>query len=225
MSGPRGFIERSGEMYEIHRAGQKVSEAKGLKNTQNGTSRRYVGFLPGTSVEAGDLLVSMVSGDQFRVLEVESLNIRNSVEVVQAFYENERKHRTPSHAQPTNVISIGSVSHSAIQQGTDASTLTYTGAMDTEEKGRLEALVEEVLNRVDELEMPEADKEETKAQAQTIKAHLKTAKPRQSFVRECLTTIMGCVKKAAVAGATTAATTGAAMGATKLVEMIATHLK
>jgi hypothetical protein len=57
MLGPSGFIDRHGEVYEIRRGGA-VSRAKGLPDGKG--QNRHVSFHPGTSVEAGDVLVGTV---------------------------------------------------------------------------------------------------------------------------------------------------------------------
>jgi hypothetical protein len=81
----REGMDSFGEDFEVI-GGGGTYRARGLKNTEKSTGRRYVGFFAGTTVEPGDTLIGVTSRDQMHVTDVESQMLEGRVLQVKAFF-------------------------------------------------------------------------------------------------------------------------------------------
>jgi hypothetical protein len=217
--GPGGFIDRQGEEYEI-RHGDVVTRAQGLRHSQG--RDRHVSFHPGTSVEAGDLLVAIASGDQLRVTHVEHTPPHRLGAVVKAYYEPEKKHMKPQPPRVSNVVNVGTMNQSAIQQGSEGATQTMTVGLTPEQRLTVDEIVKGILDAAATLEGE--DKAEVTAQVETVQAQLKAPTPKPSIIKACLGTVKDVLQKVVTATAMAAVKTATAHGLQPLIDKITAFL-
>ena len=113
MSGPQGFIHEYGEVFEVRRTGGST-QAQGLKQS---TGRKHVQFLDSADVKVGDILYGTISGNEFRVIEVERQDYRQFGIIINAYYENVNRAAEPPRLTSVNTIHVGTMTNSALQQG------------------------------------------------------------------------------------------------------------
>jgi hypothetical protein len=187
------FIERHGETFDIERDGHQLV-AKGLTNRDK-RGRRFVSFYPGTDVQEGDALRGQVSGDLFKVANVERELMRGSVFQVVAYVEPERS--------PSPAIHVGSMVNSAIMQGSPngVQTLTFT----QQQRESVSEFVDALSQVIGQLHLSDDANADLIAELDTVKSQLKVAKPKASVISLCLksihTTLAEAAKSAAAAGA------------------------
>lgn len=58
MTPAQQFINDRGIVFKVERNGSIMSELKGLPNHEKSTSRKYIGFMPGSDVQAGDWIIN-----------------------------------------------------------------------------------------------------------------------------------------------------------------------
>jgi hypothetical protein len=118
------------------------------------------------------------------------------LEVEQAL---EKPEQPTEHFAPFNVIQIGQMIGSEIQQGTVGST-QQQNVLDGEELATIRLLIEEFLNHV----MPKlegSDHQDAQAQIDTIKSQLRSPHPRRTIVRESLQTLRSLAENMAAGAA------------------------
>lgn len=99
------------------------------------------------------------------------------------------------HFLPVNVINIGTMNNSQIQQGTMNSNQELI--IEQSKISEIQEILEKISNSVDQLALNELDKEDLKIELETTSAQLKSSKPKKSIVKECFNSIKGILENAA----------------------------
>ena len=102
---------------------------------------------------------------------------------------------------PVNIISIGTMSHSVIQQASP-------GALQEVKYGESEiqairAVVEEFRGNLRELGLTDKQQQQAQADASTIEAQLASPNPRHSIINDCLSALKGLLLAAATSATST----------------------
>ena len=96
---------------------------------------------------------------------------------------------------PINIIYVGSMHHSQIQQGT-LESLQYQSSADVS-TDRLLEFIEEAKVRIDELSLVNNQRDEFIADLSTIEAQARSPKPKQTIIHEALASVKSILEAAA----------------------------
>jgi hypothetical protein len=145
MSGPQDFIYEYGEMYEIRRDGGST-RAQGLKQSKG---REHVQFLPSADVKVGAMLHGTVSGNDFRVIEIERQDYKRFGVIVNAYYENFHRIAEPTAVTSGNTINVGTMTNSSLQQASPGASQRLS--VSAESRVTAQDIVTELLAKIHEL--------------------------------------------------------------------------
>lgn len=102
----------------------------------------------------------------------------------------------PTHYFPAvNVISIGSMSKSTIQQASPGAVQQVK--LEEAEVQETRALVQEIKSQLDQFELSPEDRQQVEAEVSTIEAQLGSPKPRRTAIAECLASLRTILERAA----------------------------
>lgn len=94
---------------------------------------------------------------------------------------------TPTHYfPPVNVINVGTMIGSTIQQGSPEATQF---ASFENQLGSIRDFVQNVRSNLNELELPDAAHQDLIAELDTLDAQMQTSRPKQSILSECLLSV------------------------------------
>ncbi len=85
--------------FNIYRSNELLSTVKGLKNTENGTHRKFIGFYPDVDVQAGDVISSAGIPINYYVTDVDTATWNGKISQIKAYYET----RTPQEKDSNSV--------------------------------------------------------------------------------------------------------------------------
>lgn len=88
---------------------------------------------------------------------------------------------------PVNIINVGQMVNSQIQQSSPRATQTQT--ITSDESSKLQATLLEIQNSIDKLNITEDTKQELISNIHTIEAQLKSPKPKRSIIKETVASI------------------------------------
>jgi hypothetical protein len=113
--------------------------------------------------------------------------------------EIEQAHLKPDeptqHFPAGNVINIGTMTNSAIQQGSNGATQTF--ALDESKVPDILSIVELVKSSISELNLEKTKENDMQAELDTISAQLKSSVPKKSILKESLHTVRNILEGAA----------------------------
>jgi len=96
---------------------------------------------------------------------------------------------------PVNIIQIHHMEGSQIQQGNVNSS--QTGAFNLTKAEDIKAFVSSLKAKLDELQVGSGDKEEVLSDIETIESQLRSSRPKEGIVKECLKSIRTVLEGAA----------------------------
>lgn len=85
MDNPFNYFKKFAIDFQICRNSQIISTLKGLKNTEQGSGKKYIGFDPGTDVQIGDILIN--SNINYYVIDVDTSTWQGEISSVNAYYQ------------------------------------------------------------------------------------------------------------------------------------------
>lgn len=113
--------------------------------------------------------------------------------------EVEQTHLKPNeptqHFPAGNIINIGTMTNSAIQQGSNGATQTF--AVESLKVSDILRIVELVKSRMSELNLERVQENDMQAELDTISSQLKSSAPKKSVIKESLNTVRNILEKAA----------------------------
>jgi hypothetical protein len=95
---------------------------------------------------------------------------------------------------PVNIINIGQMINSQIQQDTNQSVQTM--AFTSDDLKSIAKFIEEFKNRLPELQIEKDTQQEAEADLATLEAQLKSSKPKHTILRECLASLRRILENA-----------------------------
>lgn len=98
MSRINNLIERSGILYSVERNGEIISQFKGLINTEQSTTKRYIGFYPDVDIQSEDILINPY-GDKYHVSNREVQTFAGKPNQLKCFVTSETEYKR--HSQST----------------------------------------------------------------------------------------------------------------------------
>lgn len=99
------------------------------------------------------------------------------------------------HFLPVNVINIGTMNNSQIQQGTINSIQTQI--IEQAKIPEIQEILQKISNSLEQLELQGSDKEDLKIDIETVNAQLKSSKPKRSIILECFGSMTNILANAA----------------------------
>lgn len=94
--------------FDIYRNSALINTVKGLKNTEKGTNRKFIGFFPDVDIQIGDIFIN--SGIKYYVTEVDTQTFKGETFAKKAYYTT-----SISKSQPNStVFNINNASNSII---------------------------------------------------------------------------------------------------------------
>ena len=180
----RTFLNK---IYEIAKGatdpinGGEVASQIGLKNEETDQVRKIVKYLEGE----GFIKVKLWARDFPAFICLTHEGIR----------EIEGANNQPKNTQPINVLSVGQVIGSTIQQGTIGSNQTLNISFEGIEQ--LWAFVKQLSQSVNELQLKTDERGELNAEVATVEAQLASPKPKAPILREGLSSIKRILEAAA----------------------------
>jgi len=91
------FIDRMID-FEVYRNNKFIFNTKGLKNIENTTNKRYIGFYPFAEIEIGDILIN--SHIKYYIIDIDTLTWMGQVSEIKAYYQT----TPPNSNQPNSII-------------------------------------------------------------------------------------------------------------------------
>jgi Mg2+ and Co2+ transporter CorA len=80
-----GFINRSGQKYQIERNNVTIAEIDGLPNHEQATGKAYIGFMPGSDVKSGDWVINPYN-EHFYITDTITTTVQKSPHSLKAYY-------------------------------------------------------------------------------------------------------------------------------------------
>lgn len=74
--------------FQIFRNSVLISTVKGLKNTEKGTNKKYIGFYPDVDIQIGDVLFTSNSSIKYFVIDVDTATYMGEIYQIKAYYQN-----------------------------------------------------------------------------------------------------------------------------------------
>lgn len=99
------------------------------------------------------------------------------------------------HFAPFNIINIGTMTNSQIQQATTNSTQSQI--IDQTKISELQEILQKISDSLERLELQVTDKEDLKTEIETMTAQLKSSSPKKSIISECIGTMTRTLGNAA----------------------------
>ena len=97
--------------FQICRNSEIISVQKGLKNTENNTNKKYIGFYPDVDVQIGDILTNLNSNIKYFIVDIDTTTWKGNVAQIKAYYQT-----TPllNQQQNSTVYNISNATNSII---------------------------------------------------------------------------------------------------------------
>ncbi|AIQ11351.1 hypothetical protein [Paenibacillus durus] len=102
----KNFMKLSGEKFNIIRNHQIVGTAKGLRNTENNTQKKYIAFDQNTDIKPQDVIIGVVSSDEFYIEDVQSHIYKGTVLQRKAYYITKNQYDRMQHEKQSNSTSF-----------------------------------------------------------------------------------------------------------------------
>ena len=125
MNNPLNSFKRHMIDFEIYRNANLIATVKGLKNTENGTNRKYINFYPDADIQIGDILIN--SGIKFYIVDIDTQTWQGSITSKKAYYQT----TIPNNQPLSTVFNINNASNSII--GNQQSAIFNNSSFDFED--------------------------------------------------------------------------------------------
>lgn len=145
--------------FQIYRNENLISVSKGLRNTEKGTHKKFIGFYPDTDIQVGDILVMENTNMKSFIVDIDIASYKGSPFQIKAYYQNTQPVEQNSNS---TVYNIGTASNSIIgnQQQAILNNSSFNiddlkqlielyGANDKERLNQLSTLLEDSLKKDD----------------------------------------------------------------------------
>jgi hypothetical protein len=128
----------------------------------------------------------------------------------------------PTTPHVSNVIHVGTMNQSAIQQGSEGATQTMTVGLTQEERRTVDQIIKAILDAAGTLE--NKDKAEVMAQVATVQAQIQSSNPHRSIIKTCLGVVKDVLRKAVTAAAVTTVSAATMHVLTPVIDKITSYL-
>lgn len=143
--------------FQIIRNSQLLTTIKGLKNTENGTNRKYVGFAPDSDIQIGDILIN--SNIKYYVIDIDTQCWQGEIVSIKAYYQTTPPIESNSNSTIYNISNaqnsiIGNQQQAILNNSSFSiedlqQLIELYGASDKERLNQLSALLDNTLKADD----------------------------------------------------------------------------
>ena len=112
MTPAQQFINDRGIVFKVERNGSIMSELKGLPNHEKSTSRKYIGFMPGSDVQAGDWIINPAN-ERLYISDTVTDFFLQEKNQLKAYYLTAMEHNAKAE-KATAIFNIGNATNSVI---------------------------------------------------------------------------------------------------------------
>lgn len=103
--------------FEIYRNSALIDTVKGLKNTEKGSNKKFIGFFPDVDIQIGDFLMVPNTNIKYSIIDVDTSTYMGEIYQLKAYYQT-----APAEAkQPSVTFNVNSSPNSIF--GTQASAI------------------------------------------------------------------------------------------------------
>lgn len=103
--------------FEIYRNSVLIDTVKGLKNTEKGSNKKFIGFFPDVDIQIGDFLMVPNTSIKYSIIDVDTSTYMGEIYQLKAYYQT-----APAEAkQPSVTFNVNSSPNSIF--GTQASAI------------------------------------------------------------------------------------------------------
>lgn len=96
--------------FEVYRNSNLLYTKKGLKNTEKGSNKKYIGFYPDVDIQIGDVLSNPNSSVKYYITDIDTSTYNGEIFQIKAYYQN----TSPSSQTTSTIYNIGNASNSII---------------------------------------------------------------------------------------------------------------
>ncbi len=96
--------------FEVYRNSNLLYTKKGLKNTEKGSNKKYIGFYPDVDIQIGDVLSNPNSSVKYYIIDIDTSTYNGEIFQIKAYYQN----TSPSSQTTSTIYNIGNASNSII---------------------------------------------------------------------------------------------------------------
>lgn len=103
--------------FQIYRNSVLIDTVKGLKNTEKGSNKKFIGFFPDVDIQIGDFLIVPNTSIKYSIIDVDTSTYMGEIYQLKAYYQT-----APAEAkQPSVTFNVNSSPNSIF--GTQASAI------------------------------------------------------------------------------------------------------
>ena len=194
------LLRMAGENWEILRDGLVVGTAGGIRDTK----KEKVDFVPNTDVKEGDVITGSVCKKTYQVKRTDVVTADGRIFCIEAYYGEPISGGGRGHT-----VHIGTAVGSPLMFDSPAATQKVHVTFTAESADDLKVIIRGLLGALDELGLPDSDKESVKEDAEYLKKKVDGGKAEPGLVRECLNGIKKRLADAAATAASSKITTKA----------------
>ena len=88
MANPLNHFQSMMIDFQVVRNSNLISTVKGLKNTEQGTNKKYIGFYPDIDIQIGDVLSTPNSDIKYFVVDIDTATYMGEIYQIKAYYQN-----------------------------------------------------------------------------------------------------------------------------------------
>lgn len=114
---PLNSFKRQMIDFQIYRNSALIDTVKGLKNTEKGSNKKFIGFFPDVDIQIGDFLMIPNTSVKYSIIDVDTSTYMGEIYQLKAYYQT-----APAEAkQPSVTFNVNSSPNSIF--GTQASAI------------------------------------------------------------------------------------------------------
>ena len=114
---PLNSFKRQMIDFQIYRNSALIDTVKGLKNTEKGSNKKFIGFFPDVDIQIGDFLIIPNTSVKYSIIDVDTSTYMGEIYQLKAYYQT-----APAEAkQPSVTFNVNSSPNSIF--GTQASAI------------------------------------------------------------------------------------------------------
>ena len=178
-------LKQLGQDAEIRRDGRVVTKTKTLIRDK----QPCLEFVLGTDIQAGDEVYLTLSEKLYNIERVEKFVVGTELVKLKAHHTAPPRHGQPSVVVHGSVINAHSISGSALQFHSPGATQTLTVNVGPDQADKVKEAIRLIIEILDELDLPPADKEEARSEVETAEAQLNSPKPRWEWIKTSLSNL------------------------------------
>lgn len=114
---PLNSFKRQMIDFQIYRNSALIDTVKGLKNTEKGSNKKFIGFFPDVDIQIGDFLIIPNTSVKYSIIDIDTSTYMGEIYQLKAYYQT-----APAEAkQPSVTFNVNSSPNSIF--GTQASAI------------------------------------------------------------------------------------------------------